>query len=333
MREHIATACNNCVACNNNAPASDNEPIERFTASKVMDVIGADLFKLRGKTYCALVEKYSGFVFMSKPLLRESTNAVVKYLSYVFNIIGNPKVLTTDNGPCYDSIEFTEWCRKRSIHHHTSSPHHHSGNGLAESGVKITKNILIRNDCNYEDAQEGIAIFNSTPQPFGPRNIMCSPSDKFYMRRMRTKLPALDRAHNMKDMDKTDKAKLAKDHSTQSHYDRRNRTRKEAPMFQPGDRVWFRNEGTGKFDRKGKIQAPVNKRSYSILTGNTCLRRNRNAVRIREEENLLTGQETAKVKSGCISRNGQGDRGKPDLDIEDSPRRSGRVKKRPDRYN
>ena len=52
------------------------------------------------------------------------------------------KIFRSDNGPCYSSQEFRFFMQNWLIEHRTSSPHYPQSNGLAESMVKVSKNLI-----------------------------------------------------------------------------------------------------------------------------------------------------------------------------------------------
>ena len=60
----------------------------------------------------------------------------------IFSEFGKPQVFRSDNGPCYLSQEFRFFMQNWAIKHRTSSPHYPQSNGLAESMVKVSKNLI-----------------------------------------------------------------------------------------------------------------------------------------------------------------------------------------------
>ena len=60
----------------------------------------------------------------------------------IFSEFGKPQIFRSDNGPCYLSQEFKFFMQNWLIEHRTSSPHYPQSNGLAESMVKVSKNLI-----------------------------------------------------------------------------------------------------------------------------------------------------------------------------------------------
>ena len=108
-----------------------------ITEAQPMDKCGSDLFSYGKNKYVILVDSYSGYVWCQQ-LRNESTVEVWRYLSNWFNLFGYPKVLKTDDGPCYRG-KFTDYCQKYGIKHEVSSAYNPASNGLSESGVKKLK--------------------------------------------------------------------------------------------------------------------------------------------------------------------------------------------------
>ena len=74
---------------------------------------------------------------------KSSTTAeTVEKLRHSFAIHGIPSVIVSDNGTCFTSKEFSNFCQKNDIRHVTSAPYHPSTNGLAERSVRTFKEAL-----------------------------------------------------------------------------------------------------------------------------------------------------------------------------------------------
>ncbi|XP_017464499.1 PREDICTED: uncharacterized protein LOC108357925 [Rhagoletis zephyria] len=63
-------------------------------------------------------------------------------------------------------------------------PHHHQGNGKAESAVKIVKRIFRRADKSGQDRWLALLEWRNTPN-----HMQTSPAQRLYSRRLRTQLP------------------------------------------------------------------------------------------------------------------------------------------------
>ena len=104
-----------------------------------------------------------------------------------FSQRGYPDELVSDNGPCYRGEQFSEFLRRKGIKHTTSSPYYPQSNGLAETYVKVVKNMM-------KKAQKCKVRFNDmlyqyrTSPVAGKRE---SPIELLEQRRPRTDMPYL----------------------------------------------------------------------------------------------------------------------------------------------
>ena len=103
--------------------------------------IGSDLFYFRRIDFLVVVDYFSKYLIVGK-IHNSTSKAVIKELGMIFSEFGKPQVFRSDNGPCYSSQEFRFFIQNWSIEHRTSSPHYPQSNGLAESMVKVSKNLI-----------------------------------------------------------------------------------------------------------------------------------------------------------------------------------------------
>ena len=104
-------------------------------------MVGSDLFYFRRIDFLAVVDYFSKYLLMRK-IANSTSSAVIKELGMIFSEFGRPQVFRSDNGSCYASQEFRFFMQNWSIEHRTSSPHYPQSNGLAESMVKVSKNLI-----------------------------------------------------------------------------------------------------------------------------------------------------------------------------------------------
>lgn len=92
--------------------------------------------------------------------------AVLKVLTNWFNMLGWPNVIRTDGGQQFRS-EFVQFHEQNGITHELLSPYNPRVNGLAESGVKVVKNLLLK--CTHErgDMQRVLYEWINMPKAHG----------------------------------------------------------------------------------------------------------------------------------------------------------------------
>ena len=103
--------------------------------------VGSDLFYFRRIDFLVVVDYFSKYLFVRK-IHNSTSSAVIKELGMIFSEFGKPQIFRSDNGPCYTSQEFKIFMQNWSVEHRTSSPHYPQSNGLAESMVKVSKNLI-----------------------------------------------------------------------------------------------------------------------------------------------------------------------------------------------
>ncbi len=104
--------------------------------------VGSDLFEHDGAQYCLVVDYYSKFSEIVRLGNQSTSHAVIIALKFKFSRHGIPKLLVTDNGPCYSSREFKQFVKDWEFEHVTSSPNYPRSNGMSERYVGTVKSIL-----------------------------------------------------------------------------------------------------------------------------------------------------------------------------------------------
>ena len=107
---------------------------------------------------------------------------MIKALSEVFATHGAPKVVLSDSGPQYASIEFAQFAQEWRFSHITSCPRYPRTIGEAERAVRTAKSILTKNDNPYS----GLLAYYSAPVHNG-----LTPSQLLMSHHLRTTLPTI----------------------------------------------------------------------------------------------------------------------------------------------
>ena len=226
--------------------------------------LGADLFELKGVTYLLVVDYYSRYPEVIK-LTSLTSKSVITALRSIFSRHGIPEVLTSDNGPQFDSQEFQQFAQSYGFQHTTSSPHYPQGNGLAERTVKTVKSLFNKED----DHNLALLSYRATPFPW----CGLSPSQLLMGRQPRTTLPQTESqltpqwsfltSFRPRDEDFLEKQKQT--------YDKRHRARSHSGLPN-GTQVWIK---TNTKNIRGSILLTADTpRSYWVNTPSGKLRRN-----------------------------------------------------------
>jgi hypothetical protein len=132
-----------------------------------------------------MADSHSGHTWV-KLLYSQTAASIIRICEDWFKDFGYPKEIISDNGPQFRS-EFARYCNDKSIIHTTSSPYYPEANGMAESGVRNMKDLLLKSKSQSEFTS-GILAWRNTPSS----DCKLSPSEKFFGRRQRFGLPVYE---------------------------------------------------------------------------------------------------------------------------------------------
>lgn len=249
------------------------------------EIVAVDLFTVKNQDYMLTIDYFSRYPEVTT--LRSTTSrAIITHLKVIFARFGIPKLLKSDNGPQFDSEEFRQFSKNWGFQHVTSSPHAHWSNGMAEAGVKIVKNIIIKSD----DPILGLMAYRSTPTETGH-----SPAQLLFGRRIRTMIPIQENLLNPQwpNLSKVKEDKKCRQLKTKWYYDKHHRAREVADLF-PGVRVWDTVLKTYAIIIR-KREEP---RSYDLRTDRGSLIR-------RNIKHLIRANESSEPPNECIKQPAQ----------------------------
>ncbi|KAG1651704.1 Transposon Ty3-I Gag-Pol polyprotein [Nymphon striatum] len=247
----ITNLIDGCLTCLEFQPSQSHEPLLESTIPYVpMTHVGVDLFDALGKSYVVMVDRFSGFLFVSK-ITNSSTSTVTKILLKWFCDFGYPDVIRSDGGPCFRS-EFSEICNQYFIKHELSSAYNPSSNGLAEAAVKNAKILLQKCKETGENFEQALSEFRLMPRAdgFSPANLMFNRSPRGLLPSMRNSA-AVDHIAGRKARQKT----LDASHSYQS-------SRPTLPCLKVGDAM---SPLTGLFKNNKPVQNITIVRLTSVI--------------------------------------------------------------------
>ena len=133
----------------------------------------------KGGKFVVMVDYYSRWVEVVS-VKGEDSREVCDKMDSVYARFGAPKTLRTDNGPCFASRDFAEYCRKRNITHITSSPMYPESNGLVERMIRTVKTLVTKTGDFYTTLWD----YRTTPLQSG-----FTPAELMFGRRIANGLP------------------------------------------------------------------------------------------------------------------------------------------------
>ncbi|XP_015779104.1 PREDICTED: uncharacterized protein K02A2.6-like [Acropora digitifera] len=275
LSREIQDLVQQCRTC---ALHRDNKP-EPLIATPLPDrpwqIVATDLFQMRGMDYLIVIDYYSRYVevaAMTKTTksseviaMTKTTKSseVIRALRSIFARHGIPEQVRSDNGPQYDSAEFSHFAKQWGFKHVTSSPRFPQSNGEVERGVRTVKNLLLK----AEDPAKGLLAYRSTP-------LACkfSPAQLLMGRKLRNSVPMFHTELNphWPDLEKLHARESESKLKQQSNFNLRHKATPLTPL-EPGTEVHVKD-----LDRPGVVvKAAETPRSYEVKTPTSTVRRNR----------------------------------------------------------
>jgi transposase InsO family protein len=130
-----------CEECQVKKAAQRREPLTSSPLpERPWNRIGVDIMDFKGKTFLVAMDYYSRYIEVMD-LSKATSSLVIAKLKSIFARWGIPLEVVSDNGPQFSSESFSNFRKSYGFKHTTSSPYYPQSNGLAESAVKIAKNI------------------------------------------------------------------------------------------------------------------------------------------------------------------------------------------------
>lgn len=184
--ENLAKSCNLCLGSADSPPKSvlhvwqwPEGPNKRLHA----DFCGP----INGFMYLIITDAYSKWVGI-KEMTDITVENTIKMLREYFCVWGLPESLVTDNGPTFTSETFQEFLRENCVKHHRTAPYHPASNGAAENAVRTFKNkfkLLVKSKMQRQEALcKYLFSYRTTPHC----TTGCTPAELQLGRKLRTRL-------------------------------------------------------------------------------------------------------------------------------------------------
>ena len=202
-------------------------------------------------------------------------------LGKICSEFGKPQVFRSDNGPCYSSQEFKFFMQNWLIEHRTSSPHYPQSNGLAESMVKVSKNLIEKAVLQALPWNQLLLDYRCTPIS----SEIPSPAEILFGRKLKSSISILplqvmnDRISKQRELIVKKEGKFYT--NTKDFQDRI-----KALPFKAGQNVWLQNSDSRKCEEAVICEKCREPNSYMVeipATGQ-CFRRNSNFIKPRQSD-------------------------------------------------
>ena len=282
----ISNVVQSCIKCRERLPSQTKEPIiNEPRPSLPFQSTSADLFTYAGYQYIVYSDRLSGWPCVGKFGHTVTSKEVIRFLRQRFADVGVPRKLTTDGGPQFASRAFADFCRRWTVNHEKSSPHHHQANGHAEAAVKAVKGLIakttLNGDLDVDSFQKGLLEWRNTPRSDGR-----SPAQVLYGHPLPSFVFAHHRAFAEQWQVAADSADQKRDEIQQRSNDLYNRTARPLGRLRIGEHVDMQDMASRRWLQRGIVVAIGKRRDYFVkLPSGRVLWRNR--VYLRPHHPLL----------------------------------------------
>ena len=273
MRGHIDDMCKSCAECAKFGTATPKEPMKSLPIPTLpWQIVSQDLFELESKDYLVTVCHFSDWIEVDE-LKSADSHSVIQCTKAHFARFGVPQICHTDNGSQFISNAYRKFSEDYGFKHTRSSPYHSKGNGRAEAAVKVCKAMLKKSD----DIQAAMLNYRNTPQ----QGHSYSPVQRMMNHRTRSMLPTSNVLLSSKIVDNAtvNKEITQKRAASKKIYDRTAGV--ELQKLEIGTHAYAKPPpaARGKPWEYSKIIQTDGNRSYTLLTPNSTIRRNRCQLR------------------------------------------------------
>ncbi len=162
IRRDLQCFRDECLYCQSHLPQQQRQPMMSVDVPTAPGlVIASDYFQSGGKEFVLFVDLFSSWTEYFKVSSRRPETLIQKLRQFMTQN-GVPRILYSDKGSAYDSLEFRTFCKDWNIELVTCSGEYPQGNGTAESAVKRVKKWL--SGANSEDElARAILAWHQTP--------------------------------------------------------------------------------------------------------------------------------------------------------------------------
>ena len=309
MSRDIHEARNKCRTCDMTAPSQPSmPPVTPENPEYPFQHICSDYFDLAGKSYCVIVDRFSGWFNISPG--KGGAVELIPIFTKLFQDMGVPESLTTDGGVAYMSHSFQDLLKQYQVRHRVSSVGFPHGNTRSEVAVKTAKRLLrtnIDNRGNLDTVAVSRALLQHRNTP--DRDIGRSPAELLYGRKLRDFLPNVPDKYkwpstNLLRREWSDIAtwrekalarRCSKVHERLSEHTR------DLPSLSIGDTVLVQNQlgnSPRRWERRGVVVETLPHRQYKVMMDGSRRITLRNRKFLRKFQRLDAGDHDRERQGG-----------------------------------
>ena len=201
IHREIRDKAENCPSCRTagenlktQIPQSETNRLEILTEPGQeiqLDFAGPIKTKSRGKVYILVaIDRFSKW---PKAQICKNTDSqtVIKFLIKYCADNGTPQIIRTDNGSCFKSKEFKDYCNGENITRIRCTPNLHTGTGLVERKIRTIKSLTRANLEDNLTFEESVNKAIKTIRQTQHSTLKMTPFQLHYGRKPRTPITNL----------------------------------------------------------------------------------------------------------------------------------------------
>jgi hypothetical protein len=287
----IINTVNACVKCQEGRASLPAESIESDKLpTRPFQETAVDIFQFAGYYYMIFVDRFSGWIEISKFNKSPSAEMVIAVLRRYFVQFGIPNKLRSDGGTQFTAQVTSTFMQNWGINHVFSAPHFPSSNGLAESAVKSMKALVAASthngDLEQDTFAQGLLELRNTPRTNGK-----SPAEMIFGTPLRSTVPTHHMVLSKEWQDLADLTDATLPTSTKLNL-------RQLKPLHPGDKCWIQDPSTKRWSSIGHI-IQARQRNYTVkMPSGRILWRNRRHIRACVEGDEETTHPTT-TPTGC----------------------------------
>ena len=182
MTYNIQQLIEKCIICQEHGKSQPVIATTQELPPFPWHTLATDMFYWKRMDFLIVADVFSKYIIVRK--LPNSTSAAVCIeVSMIVTELGQPHIMRSDNGPCYNSREFQQFLQCYHITHQTSSPNHPRSNGFVERMVRVAKKLMYKVGKEAKPWISGLFDYRVTPQSgsiASPLQLLtqCTPREK-----------------------------------------------------------------------------------------------------------------------------------------------------------
>lgn len=279
----IESFARNCEVCAKTSVAPKEKYISEWTATtRPFSRIHADFFYFERRTFLLVVDSFSKWLEIIWMKYGTDSDKVLKEFVGFFARFGLPDVLVTDNGPPFNSKNFTTFLERQGIQVFKSPPYHPQSNGQAERLVRVSKDVLrkflLDATVRHLDLQDKINYFL-----FNYRNTCLSeggkyPSESVLSYKPKTVLDLINPKNNYK-RQLAEPLPFRYESAEEDNYD------DPYANLKRGDKVYYKNHNPKDVEKwlDAVFIKRISKNILQIAIGSTLVSAHRGQIKIRSK--------------------------------------------------